>query len=185
MKIKLDCAYSISKFEGHNALKDEVLKLIDSSKYFSPVNSDVETNITKTDWPLATDMSRPWVQPLLSDFMDHMLKAYKELGYENFSITEIWFQQYMHESQHGWHVHSRNFTNVYYLEMPTDGPKTLLISPFDQHTVIEADVSEGDTMIFPSFVIHKAPKNLSNKRKTIISFNADVGYPDYQYGRGL
>jgi hypothetical protein len=35
------------------------------------------------------------------------------------------------------------------------------------------DIKEGDVLIFPSNLVHRAPKIKNNLRKTIISFNID------------
>lgn len=185
MKKILECPYVISEFNNHDNLKDIVLDLINNSKYDSPVSKIAEIDITKTDWNMAKDFSRKWLGPIINDLMEHMLELYKEMGYNTFNLTEIWFQQYLKNSEHGWHIHGGNFTNVYYLELPKETPKTQLISPFDQKTIIDLEIKEGSTLIFPSFTLHKAPKNMSEKRKTIISFNTEVGYPDETYGVGL
>lgn len=178
---KLECSYIITKFEKHLDLKHEVLSLINSSRYNTIVAPDAEVNITKSDWDFATDRQRLWVNYLFNDLMNHMLKSYEELGFDSFKIHEIWYQQYHQNSEHGWHIHGSNFTNVYYLELPNGTPKTELISPYDKNTIITLDVEEGDTVVFPSFVLHRAPPNKSINRKTIVSFNADVEYSDELY----
>jgi uncharacterized RmlC-like cupin family protein len=58
--------------------------------------------------------------------------------------------------------------------MPDDCPQTEIINPYNQKEIIKVDVKEGDILTFPSFVIHRAPVNKSNKTKTIISFNSDA-----------
>ena len=65
------------------------------------------------------------------------------------------------------------WTSVYYLDLPDLAPKTQLVSPWDNKTIIKLDIQEGDVITFPSFVIHQAPKNENNKTKTIVSFNSD------------
>jgi ectoine hydroxylase-related dioxygenase (phytanoyl-CoA dioxygenase family) len=115
----------------------------------------------------------------------HCFQCIKNLGYDGINITEIWFQQYLNGSEHGWHCHSGNFTNVYYLELPEGTPKTQLVNPYNQKDIIEVDVKEGDLLAFPSYVLHKAPKNLSDKRKTIISYNIDIVYSDEIYGKNI
>jgi uncharacterized RmlC-like cupin family protein len=100
-------------------------------------------------------------------------------------MQELWFQQYYKNSQHGWHTHSSNFTSVYYLELENDAPKTKIVNAFNQKEIIELNVVEGDIVIFPSFVIHQGPKNISNNRKTIISYNTNATYSDKIYGQGL
>jgi hypothetical protein len=92
-----------------------------------------------------------------------------EYGFKDPLITDMWFQQYNVKNYHGWHHHGNTFTGVYYLEFPEGSPKTQLLCPMT-HEVMEADVKEGDILIFPSYLIHKAPK-VNEHRKTIVSWN--------------
>jgi predicted 2-oxoglutarate/Fe(II)-dependent dioxygenase YbiX len=85
----------------------------------------------------------------------------------------MWFQQYVINDKHGWHTHAENYTGVYYLEMPEEAPKTELIDQYNINKKITIDAKEGDIVIFPSFIIHRAPKVQSDTRKTIISFNLE------------
>ena len=184
-KYKLECAYSISKFKQHSQLKEQLLKLIGEADYTSPNEPQAEVNITRTDWHNSSNFARPWIEYIKQPLLAHMTDVYKNLGYDGYSIHEMWFQQYVTNSQHGWHTHSANFTNVYYLELPKDAPKTKIVNAFNQTEIIELDVEEGDILVFPSFVVHKAPINLSSSRKTIISYNVNALYSDNIYGQGL
>ena len=174
-----------SKLKNHDELKNSLLALVEDSNYFSPKIENCEVNISKTDWDFATDFTRPWVEKFLNYSLDHISNTYSECGYNHVEIFDIWFQQYLNNSEHGWHIHSHNFTNVYYLELPVDAPKTILVNPYNQKTMIELDVEEGDIVFFPSYVLHKTGKNKSEKRKTIVSYNLNVGYPDEFYGNFL
>jgi hypothetical protein len=185
LKQKLECAYIISKFKYHNELKQNLLDLLEKAESESAEDSEAELHISKTDWYLSSDFSRAWVEYVKAPLLEHTLEVYKELGYDGFSIHELWFQQYYTQSQHGWHTHSSNFTNVYYLELPKESPKTKIVSPFNQTEIIELDIVEGDHVVFPSFVIHKSPQNLSQNRKSIISYNANATYSNSIYGKGL
>jgi hypothetical protein len=180
-KNKLDCFYYIKKFEKHSQLKEKVLTAIDFADFKSPVSENCEINISKTDWDFSKNDSRTWLQILGPDLLHHVGQVCSDCGYYKFTMHEVWFQQYKKESQHGWHVHGSSFTNVYYLQLPEDAPKTLLVDPFTQKKIIELDVKEGDTVMFPSFVLHKTDKNFSNKIKTIVSWNLNVDYPDETY----
>jgi hypothetical protein len=181
----LACWYVIESFDQHEKLKDETLKLIERSPFEHVVNPLVDTDITRTDWNNAADFQRDWVGYLKKDLLSKMLDIYSCLGYSGYRINEIWYQQYQKTAQHGWHTHTSNLTNVYYLELPENCSKTQIVVPYDQDKIIELDVKEGDIVCFPSFVIHRATPNLSNSRKTIISFNTDLHYPDENYGKGL
>jgi hypothetical protein len=176
MKYRLDAPYYISSFKKHSELKDSVLEAINNQKEFDRlVETEDAVDITRCDWNTSRwDYSKQWFQIIQEDFVEHMTTVSKELGYEFFRLKEIWFQQYEQNSHHGWHVHGSNWTNVYFLELPEDSPKTQFINPYDQTTVAEFDIKEGDILTFPSFVIHRAPPNLGTSRKTIISWNMDT-----------
>lgn len=184
-KYKLESFYIIKKFNEHFRIKNSLLDMISNANFEPCIDQGCETNITKTDWNNAENFQRSWVQHLNQYLLDEVLEMYKECGYDGFTLHEIWFQQYLENSGHGWHTHSSNFTSVYYLELPDKSPKTQLVSPFNQNTIIEVDINEGDILIFPSFVLHRAPPNLSGKRKTIVSFNTNATYSNKIYGKGL
>ena len=175
-KYKLDAPYVIGNFAQHSDLKDQILTAINEQPEWERL---VETNdavdISRCDWSTSRyDYSRPWLELLRPSLFKHLEQVTAELKYAEFKIREIWFQQYQHNSVHGWHVHGSNWTNVYFLELPDDCPKTQFINPYNQVDVHEFDIKEGDILTFPSFVIHRAPINQSTKRKTIISWNMDT-----------
>jgi hypothetical protein len=180
-KNALQTPYIIKPFKYHNEIKDHMIDSIGYAEFFSPNHSESETNITKADWNLATNLDRDWVQFLIPKLGEEIQEMYAELGFDILKITEIWFQQYLKGSEHGWHSHSGNWTNVYYLEFPEGSPKTQLIDPFDKKTIIEVDVKEGDLLVFPAFVMHRAPINNSINRKTIVSYNIDADVSDVMY----
>ena len=68
--------------------------------------------------------------------------------------------------------------------MPSGTPKTEYRDPFTDD-VHELDVEEGDVVAFPSFLIHRAPPNMIDIPKTIISFNFNFWNKDQpcQYTR--
>lgn len=185
IKNQINCFYLQKKFDNHEKNKNNVLKLIKYSKYESPIAKIAEVNISKTDWNFSQNMERDWVKLIKQDLFFDIQKMFLETGFNDFKCHQIWFQQYFKNSEHGWHTHGCNFTGVYYLDLPKECPKTILIDPYDQKTKINIDVEEGDILIFPSFVLHKSPKNESSNIKTIISFNIDVKYLDSFYGKNL
>jgi hypothetical protein len=176
---------TINSFSKHANIKEELLEKISLAKNNSPKDDVAEVNISRADWFDAQNMKRDWVSFFLNNLSDDLSKNYLEIGFDSLRINEIWFQQYYSGSEHGWHSHSANFTNVYYLELPEGSPKTLLLNPINRKEIIEIDVKEGDLLSFPSFVLHKAPKNQSLNRKTIISYNVDCFYTNDIYGKDL
>ena len=143
-----------------------------------------KTTIGKLDWFRSKDFeNRPWVN-LCWDMVTSKLNSmiYKQYGLNGIDMNDFWFQQYVTGDAHGWHIHSQNFTGVYYLELPeNDDNETKILSG---NEMITPEVKEGDICLFPSFAIHSAPKITSTKRKTILSYNFDMmGITSEQYDR--
>lgn len=172
-KHRLDSVYAVADFEPHNEIKNYLLSLIDESAAGGATNKTDQLNITKVDWQNSTDFSRPWVSNLIPHLNPHIAEVFKEMGFSKFLIKEIWFQQYLNHSSHGWHTHGSHFTNVYYLELPDSAPKTVLINPYTREEFVP-EVKEGQTLVFPAYVVHKSPDNFFPERKTIISWNSDI-----------
>lgn len=167
----------INKFAEHNNLKEDILTAIAEQKEVEHLVGET-ADIWRCDWePSRYDWNRKWLSVMAEPLQQHLIEWCKHYGYHTFDITEIWFQQYTTGGRHGWHTHSSNFTNVYYVDLPEDSPKTQWIDPITkQH--YEFDVKEGDIITFPSFLIHQAPKNLSCGVKTIISWNMNTSIND-------
>jgi hypothetical protein len=169
----LESFYTISKLEEHTSIKNDLLSLIDSE----PVaikSSDPTNSITKVDWESATNPNRPWTQILSPILINHLDQVGQTLGYKGCKINELWYQQYIYNDRHGWHVHGSNFTGVYYLELPENSPITEMVPPYEQNQIVNPVVEEGSILVFPSYTIHRAPIMQDNLRKTIISFNFDL-----------
>jgi len=142
--------------------------LLDS---FKEIPVEANSKITKTDWGNAKDFnSRHWARYILPSLSYNLTNLAKSLGHGGVTLNDLWFQQYTQNSTHGWHIHSSHYTGVLYVELPPETPKTQLIFG---NKIQEIDASEGDIVIFPSFVVHRSPKNFSNLQKTILSFNID------------
>ena len=133
---------------------------------------DKHDSITKLDWQYSHNGNRHWVKEFMPHLQSKLEEIMDNLGYQRPVVHELWFQQYSKNDTHDWHVHGHNFTGVYYVELE-DAPKTELIIPYDQETIIVPEVEVGSILVFPSYVIHRAPVNRET-RKTIVSFNFDA-----------
>jgi len=170
----------VQKFKEHNVLKETLLTAINEQKEVEHLIGP-NNDITRCDWqPARFNTNRRWVKDIRDPLSQHIAKWAESFGYANFKVLEIWFQQYAQNSKHSWHTHGGNFTCVYYLDLPKDTPRTQWINPtnLSEETF---DVAEGDIIIFPSWLIHRAPQNKSKEMKTIISWNIEVGISDF-YG---
>lgn len=174
-KHHLDSFYLTFQFSKHLEMKNSMLQMISDQSPETLVVKDgyYGDNISKLDWSNATDFSRPWVS-YFKPYLDGLLNDVATVcGYIDCQVNEIWFQQYQESDTHGWHTHGSNFTGVYYLDLPNDAPKTQIVNPFNQEQILVPEITEGDILIFPSYVIHRAPKIKENINKTIVSFNCN------------
>jgi hypothetical protein len=171
MKINLNTCAILKKFKYHEQLKPILLKFFKEEKKESTfIDKFYSTdNISNLDWKNSTDFKRKWVVLIYDKLINHFIECGKQFNYKNVEIYNLWFQQYLKGDSHGWHIHGANYTGVYYVEFSNKATKTELIDHSEKKIIIEA--KEGDIVIFPSFIIHRSPKILSNIRKTIISFN--------------
>ena len=163
-------------FGFHKQLKRKVLTAINRERNIESLGYEQEcddnSKIRRLDWHKAKDLdTRKWCNILSPQLQMHFDECAKNLGYEYAQIEQLWFQQYIQNDNHPWHVHSSNYTGVYYLEFPQGSPPTQIIDHNDKLYTIDA--KEGDLIIFPSFLIHRSPNVDHKVRKTIVSFNID------------
>ena len=179
--IKLETTALLESFTPHKELKPKLLKLLQHTKKdnevlggnFKPLSKKYSQDKITTDWSQSEDLSRPWTQLLYPFLKNHFNQCAVKLNYQTFKMHNLWFQQYEKGETHGWHIHGSNYTGVYYLELPAKATKTELINQFSQKEKITIDATEGQIVIFPSFIIHRSPRIIEDVRKTIISFNID------------
>jgi len=118
--------------------------------------------------------------PSYADTIIDIIKPYlmDMSGGEKLDLTDMWYQKYYKNISHGTHVHGAiGWSSVIYVEYdPNLHPPTRFYSPFrdiwsGDCTTFEEQVDEGDMVIFPSTIMHEAPPNMSDVRRTIISYN--------------
>ena len=86
-----------------------------------------------------------------------------------YNIIDFWINKYFYKGYVKKHNHPANKkltakTGVYYFNTPKNSGDLIISNK-------KTNMKEGDIVIFPSFIIHRSPKIVSNTRKTIISFN--------------
>jgi len=170
-KISIGTYAYLTKLEQHLTIKKELLNLIEISQADRLTEKYDDCDISRCDWNYRF-LHRNWVNFFFPILEDHLQKLARQIGYGYPKVSEIWFQQYDQNSTHGWHVHTNNWTSVYYLDLPLYAPRT----QFKNYDFIEGEFNtkEGDIITFPSSLIHRAPRNTTKYRKTIISWNMDL-----------
>jgi hypothetical protein len=165
--------YVISKFNAHKELKNELLNLIQNDGRSIKNDRDI---IENTDYDYGNFVEKKYFQRLLQPLVEHMIDVVQSLQINDFKIDSCWFQQYTTNDTHSWHRHpNTQYANVYYLELPKNGPPTELKNPYDNE-IIRPEVYEGCILTFPAMVMHRSPPNKSNQQKTVIAFNlSEVG----------
>ena len=115
------------------------------------------------------------IKPYLKSFMDG----------NPVDFVEMWYQKYYKNVEHNTHCHGfTGWSSIIYVEFdPEIHESTRFFSPFRQPwdcdmEVFQPTVKEGDMILFPSSLLHEAPLNKSDVRRTIISYNIR-GYVDY------
>ena len=152
-------------------VREKILSLIADSD--DPPLDDGTSLISKYDFDFSFDFDRDWVEVIKPHLFKALTKTLDQLGYLDFSVDQIWYQQYDKGANHVWHIHGRHFTGVYYLEFPEGSAPTQVVSPYTMKTMTLDSAKEGDLIIFPSHWTHRGMKNTSD-RKTIISYNITI-----------
>jgi len=181
-KGKIISPYIISEFLHHSSLKKELINLIEETKIAKSLTTKVNT-VSKCDYDWSKDTTRLYFKKLIDPLGDHLTKVFKHLGYNICEIKNLWFQRYLNNDIHDWHNHGDcQWTGVYYLELPKEETlKTQILQPFDHKSRIDMNVVEGNILIFPSHTLHRGQRNITNKKKIIISFNMDGVTTEAQY----
>jgi len=172
-KIKLNSVCLISKFKKHLFYKDALLHFFKKEEeHYVDIDSYFTDKISKLDWSKCKDFNREWVQLIKKDLINHCNDCATFLGYQKIILKELWFQQYQKGDTHGWHIHGdSSYAGIYYVEYNKMCGSTQLVHPFDQKKLINLDVEEGDIVLFPSSVIHRATVQKNDLRRTTVAFN--------------
>jgi len=190
------------KFNKHSELKNAILEDINQSEYsiIVPLNgssdlTDVKSpnylstvkqdgdKINRTDYyqGIGADQieilkSRKYFWMFYNELQEFNSIFNKKYCVAKSRLTNFWFQQYSSNNIHDWHVHGNSHLSlVYFLELPESEYSTEFFD-LESRKIFQPKVSEGDIVVFPSHLPHKAPLLTSDKRKTIISWNMDINW---------
>ena len=163
--------YKTLNFKKH---KNNIINLI--FKIPQTTKKDKIENIFHTDWEIPSTMKREYLEYFYENILKDFLNDFKlKNKFKEVEVTHLWFQVYAKGDFHGLHTHpNANFTNVFYLQLPSVSEKTNIIDE-------DIDITEGDILSFPAFLKHESPINKSEEYKIIISFNTNV-YTEGNYG---
>ena len=158
---------------------------------YSDLGYDYSSHISKTNWRdgiFGEEWAQIWPHFLSPadqiQVVNSIKDNYPDRDWSSGEVTESWFNQYIAESgsEHPWHHHadserkvgeknpSIHLACIYYVELPDESLITILRDPETGKEVIP-NVKEGQILTFATDILHRAPRNFSNFRKTVIPFN--------------
>jgi hypothetical protein len=163
---KLNSFYITFDIDKKNKHKNILLKLIDE------MPNTLCVGLSKTDWYLDNTHHRKYIEYFKTMLTPHLNKLANRLHFNKWTVDNMWFQQYENNHGHNWHNHAySNFSGVYYLELPNNELITEYYDNYNEKIFKRLNISEGQLSIFPSYILHRSPKNQNNNRKTVIAFN--------------
>ena len=186
--------YKVFDVKQHSTTKNVLLKEIEEAYGYECTTTDFKGDylsfISKSNWN-KSDLISPtskicWPYFLTTEdnfsFQDFLKKEYGNMG-NQWRVESQWYNQYESNSgsDHPWHNHeySNSFgediltgslTCIYYLEVIDESLMTVLKYPETGEEVIP-EVKEGQILTMDGKIFHKSPRNFTNTRKTVISFN--------------
>ena len=171
--------------------KDVGVNTINLDDDYTDLNYDYTSHISKTNWQddiFGEKWAQIWPHFLSPEDQIRVVNSiknnYPDRDWSSGDVTESWFNQYIAESgsEHPWHHHADserkageknpciNLASIYYVELPDESLITILKDP-DTGEEIIPDVKEGQILTFATDILHKSPRNFTEYRKTVISFN--------------
>ena len=170
IQYKLNTYGFVNKVEKHNSFKKYMMNYIKKQPTYRLIER--LDDISNTDWKDSYNPNRPYVKKFAKLISQYLSKIGRVLKTKKFTIGNMWYQQYGKGSKHQWHHHvSSNWSAVYYLELPNNLGTELY--DITESRTFDIKLNEGDLFLFPANMLHRSPPNMTNKIKTIISFNID------------
>ena len=170
IQYKLNTYGFVNKVEKHNSFKKYMINYIKKQPTYRLIER--LDDISNTDWKDSYNPNRPYVKKFAKLISPYLSKIGRVLKTKKFTIGNMWYQQYGKGSKHQWHHHvSSNWSAVYYLQLPNNLGTELY--DITESRTFDIKLNEGDLFLFPANMLHRSPPNMTNKIKTIISFNID------------
>ena len=171
--------------------KDVGVNSINLDDNYTDLECEYESHISKTNWQdeiFCEEWAQIWPHFLSPtdqfQVVNSIKNNYTDRDWSKGEVTESWFNQYIAESgsEHHWHHHADNerkageknpcvnLASIYYVELPDESLITILKDPETGEEIIP-DVKEGQILTFGADILHRAPRNFTDSRKTAIAFN--------------
>ena len=166
--------YHIFNVKDHLQYKERILNRIITLNSKSLITIPNKIPISKSDWNRQGVTA--WYSFALSKRdREKYEKSIRRKYWEKRKPVEAnsWFNQYNPRSgsEHPTHDHPDvDLTNIYFVELEDVSLGTILKNPRTGKEM-NIKVKEGQILSFPATILHRSPPNLTDSRKTVISFN--------------
>lgn len=158
----------MGRAKSHDTNKTEILREIFGLPRYGIKAKGI--NLTSCDWHLKQEEARPYWDAGFKAVENNIAEVCDRLGFNDWDILKRWYQYYEAGDFHSWHVHGASmFVGVYYVKLDVESP---VISFRWRQQEIKIPVSEGDVLMFPSYLWHKG-EEVSGASKLILSFNCN------------
>jgi len=182
--------YYVTKVKNHRVNKERLLsKISERQKSYRTFDAKLPdgkdhpySHISNTDYDLVeSGIPRDWFTISLSEkdrsnYIKFLCREFN-VNESQVKLDRMWFNQYLPNSgsDHPFHIHaggpiSAQFTNIYYLELKDKSLRTILKHPTTGKEIVP-NVGEGQILTFNANIEHRSPRNWTDTRKTVISFN--------------
>jgi len=166
-----EMAYSMpifkSKAANHSVAKETIVSEIKSTPQYGIKSPTIQ--LTDCDWHLGETSPKPYWPPAFEALSPCIAQSAKDMEFCKWEIGDHWYQWYEQGDYHSWHTHGNSmFVGVYYVSLPPGSPSIEFNWQGEQ---VFFPVEEGDVVIFPAYLSHRAPVNNSLNTKVIVSFN--------------
>ena len=159
----------VSNLRDHLLIKEKMIDLINKvpTDFF-----DNKGNKVLTDYDSEENFEyKKKIIPHFIHQIEYVLSLDKDLYVDP---IKLWFQKYKKSYFHNWHTHHQvNFGLVYFLKLSNSNFKTEF-KKLDGK-IIDYDCREGDVILFPAYIPHRAPiVDVDDEEKIMIGLNFDI-----------
>ena len=177
---------------------DSVTNKIDSLFSMVPVNADVEQDggISSVAYSKTTnDNPHQWTEfeefrNWANDKVKYAIEKW-QLAHLNYYPSVSWINRHDNGAWTNEHNHRGcAFSCAYYLKVPENSGRFMVRDPMEYHwgnvksvnkrggvddIWYPIEIKAGDFILFPSWLMHKTEKNLSNDSRYVMSINYEIG----------
>lgn len=153
--------------------KERLFKLIS--------NTNLERSVLGNYFSDKSEEKSSYSEDFTNLFREEITQFLDDSGVSVCNVKNVWTVKYNEGDWQLPHNHqSVGFSGVLYVNFDNNEHiSTIMVQPWNNYLnggtqMVDADGKEGEIIFFPSFILHFTPPNVSNKERTVISFDIQV-----------